>query len=573
MTKSSKGLLAAGPSVDSTAVPSQRSVDSLSQLSVLSHCSKGPRYGFGGAPRFKWMEERFKADQLKKSASSPALGGSGGTAMVEIAGPSHMMENEDAEVADAPYPEEPAEEEEEEQIQHAVTVVSPKRDLEQTYPLGRGCVPRFDGSLDRCLSPRQHAGEPRPKSYGPAQTIGEGTAACFLHSPKYSFGGGKSRVADLEEGAPKMVKAYSATGDLSSLKNRRSKRKNMSRGFGCAARLQVKGGPFEMPISPGPAAYELAREGDKVPDWASSSRLPWGVRTGGRSSLKVPVASDVGPGEYTAEHPFKAAGPSPKIGQTFKGAPDSRKDYPAAGTYDIKSTVGSAVSYSVGPGQRAPLFRATCSPGPVYDPSLKGVSPDVHGASWGTSERVHFSDVLDPDEPPGPGAHNVRREYRASDKPSTGLPRDEKQFRKMGGMGPLGVPAPDHYGPLPGKRLGKQIPIGLPLEPHQELTPAGTDYDPKFVLTKPASKEPKPLCRTAPRKSIFDVSEGGSSGAAEALLKRALQQVAAPKPDKNEAPKFHSSTPSWSMSARRPQKSRADQDLGATMYGAFSSIG
>jgi len=141
-------------------------------------------------------------------------------------------------------------------------------------------------------------------------------------------------------------------------------------------------------------------------------------------------------------------------------------------------------------------------------------------------------------------------------------------------MGPLGFPGPGDYA-IPSDRLGKPVGLHRPLEEHGPNYPAGTDYDPKLVLTNPAPIEPRPMHRTAPRKSPFDVAEGGSSGAAEALLKRALAQVGdnAVKQDKDTMPKFSSSTPKWSLSPKRPSRDHTDRDHGKTLYGSVSSFG
>eukprot|EP00930_Biecheleria_cincta_P039392 TRINITY_DN27090_c0_g1_i1.p1 TRINITY_DN27090_c0_g1~~TRINITY_DN27090_c0_g1_i1.p1 ORF type:complete len:583 (-),score=71.20 TRINITY_DN27090_c0_g1_i1:113-1861(-) len=577
-----KGSLAGGPSVLSTAAPSShnRSVDSLGGLSVLSHCSKGPKWGFGGAPRFKWMEDKHNAEKLKKSTSSPALvDGNAAKTKAEIVAQTLTAEPENSEEKpgqslDANVDAE--ENEDEAGILPDIATLTPKRKKTQDFKIGCG-VPRLEGSKDRFLDPREHAKSPRAKSYGPAQTIAEGTAPCFPHSPKFSFGGGNSRAPDSEPAIQPTVKPRNeSNGATAALANRRSKRKVMCRGFGSAPRCQVKGGPMELPISPGPAVYDLTRECDKVPEWSSKSRIPWGHRTGSRSTLINPTASDAGPGEYTADHPFQSSAPPPKILHVFKGIPDSRRDYPAAGTYEVRKDIGAdkKFQYSFGTGSRPNMFKGTCSPGHVYDPTLKGVDPEPRSASWGTAERRHISDTVDPDEPPGPGAHTIRREYKATDKPSAGLPRDEKQFRKMGGMGPLGFPGPGDYA-IPSDRLGKPVGLHLPLKEYRENYPAGTDYDPSFALTNPTPLEPRPMHRTAPRKSPFDVAESGSSGAAEALLKRALAQVGgdAVKPDKDAMPKFASSTPKWSFSPKRPPKNNVERDHGKTMYGSPSSFG
>jgi len=331
-----KDGVAGGPSVMSTTAPSSRGLEAgESSLSVLSGCSRSPSFGFGSALRFKWErqqkndQERLRQEQtLSQSSSSPALlssmlAATETSVQSPLASPSSPLSDVGHEEATRNENEILADEVEgAEDGKAALLMQSSQTPKPSGYHQYFGdCVARIDGSTDRFLAPREHAGEPRPESYSPAKTMGEGTSTRFHQMPMYSFGGGKSRM----DFSDQKLAPSTMGGGLDSLKDRRSKRKKMSRGFGSAARLQVKGGPLELPISPGPAAYELTREGDKVPDWASKSRLPWGVRTGGRTTLQVPVASDVGPGEYTANHPFQAAGPAPKIGNAFKELPDSRK--------------------------------------------------------------------------------------------------------------------------------------------------------------------------------------------------------------------------------------------------------
>jgi len=119
--------------------------------------------------------------------------------------------------------------------------------------------------------------------------------------------------------------------------------------------------------------------------------------------------------------------------------------------------------------------------------------------------------------------------------------------------------------------LGNQISLHLPLAMKEEILPSATDYDPKFTLTMRQETQPRPMHRTAPRKSPFDVEEGGSQGQAEAMLKRAMAGGEGAVKKEKEEPKFHTSTPSWSMCPKRPVKVR--DDWGATLYGPTSSMG
>mmetsp|Transcript_25359 Transcript_25359/g.45940 ORF Transcript_25359/g.45940 Transcript_25359/m.45940 type:complete len:585 (+) Transcript_25359:74-1828(+) len=576
--------LTGGPSMISTTATS---FESVGTLSVLSAATSGPKWGFGGAPRFKWAEPKAKAKTVKLSASSPAL-------LADVASPAKSASRTESKSStgkrskgteqeqdkeDEPEASDPFEEDDGVQGDPAMVARMAHTDYGQYFG---NCVTRFDGSSDRSLPTREHAAEPRAKSYQPARTIGESTAPILHHAPLWSFGGGKSRMADLEQtDVPVREKPKPQTADSKralSLDNRKSKRKQMSRGFGSQVRCQVRGGPMEIQlrVTPGPANYNLAREGDKIPDWSASSRIPWGNRSATRPQMINYTASDVGPGEYTADHPFHVSRPTPKFGMAATDAPDSRKKYPGP-KYDLGTTMGEGLKYGMGPGQRTKLGGETPSPGPVYNPTLKGVDPNPRAAPWGsyTSARAHPCDGVDPDDPPGPGTHNIGKVYKATDKPSTGLPRDEKQFRKIGGAGPEGLPSPGDY-PLPQPRLGKPIALHLPIETPIRITPACTDYDPKIdyaLFTK--APEPRPLHRTAPRKSIFDMSSGGSAGAAELLLQRALKATGGAGPKKEEEKPFGASSPKYSLAARRYTKNPMDDPKNQcqTMYGQVSSMG
>jgi len=582
--------LVAGPSMVSTTA-TFRSVDSVATLSVLSAATSGPKWGFGGAPRFKHLEPKAKAKPAQHSASSPAL-------LANMKEPTNSTEK--SSTGKQSKATEKEQEQENEPEVSAVAVEEEQQDAEDegdfdvmprmaqtAYGQYFGdCVARFDGSNDRFKPLREHAAEPRAKSYQPARTIGESTAPSLHHAPLWSFGGGKSRMADMEqEDVPLEVDtqrsrtAHAESKRALSLSLRKPKRKNMCRGFGSQVRCQVRGGAMEIQLrpSPGPAAYQLQREGDPTPDWSASSRIPWGHRSATRSQMINVTASDVGPGEYTADHPFQASSPTPKFGQTASDLLDPRRKFPGP-KYDLGTTMGTGLQFSMGPGQRTKLGGETVSPGPVYNPTLKGVIANPRAAPWGsyTSERAHPCDGVDPDEPPGPGAHNIAKVYKATDKPSTGLPRDEKQFRKIGGRGPEGFPSPGDY-PLPQHRLGKPIGLHLPLEPLQGLqVPACTDYDPKLDFAYTKAPEPKPLHRTAPRKSIFDMSSGGSAGAAELLLQRALKATGNAGPKKEEEmPTFGAGSLKYSMYPKRPTKNPMDDPTNQckTLYGPVSSMG
>lgn len=431
------------------------------------------------------------------------------------------------------------------------------------------CVARLDSSSERAsLAPPLPSGEPKAKAYTPAKTLGQGVAPSYHHPPKWSFGGGKSRCD-----SPEPIPRSQSTGSLASLRNRPSKRRTLSRGFGGASRGDIVG---RGTATPGPAAYNLHRVCDKEPSWSSSARVPWGNRTGSRSENTLQV-SEVGPGEFTAHHgiPF---GPTAKIGQRLKEMPDSRIDYPAAGHYKLKPTVGrrfsggsardecgqgSGAAWSMGAGSRSNLTQESCGPGFLYHPK---VEPTSHGATWSQGERRSMFGNVDPDDPPGPGAYNLRREYLPEDTPSTGWPKEEG--RKLAGMLPDYVPAPNEYR-VPSERLGKDIQLHGRIAPlKQDVKPAPTDYRPKTDLVKHSGGNPRPLHRTDPRKSPFDISVAGLDG--EAILKRALKSLD-DRPKDDLAEKYDRTTPSWTLQPRNDAKMR--EAYCDNLYGPWSSFG
>jgi len=426
------------------------------------------------------------------------------------------------------------------------------------------CVPRLDGSSERSsLAGKLQSGEPRAKSYAPAKTLGEAVAPTYVHPPQWSFGGGKSRSTTLL-----VSDGNHSVGGLASLK-RRPKR-NLSRGFGTGAR-----GSLSKPSkSPGPGTYDLFRVGDEVPVWASGSRLPWGTRTGGRSKLGH-SASEVGPGEYTAEHGL-VPGPTAKIGQKIKDLPDSRLNYPAPGHYPLKGTIAPKKPYKkgcdspgiMGSGQRSTLSGKDDGPGFV----CPVVNPSSHAQTWATGERKSWLDA-DPDEPPGPGAYDPPGSLDAYNGKRSGWPKDEKQHRKMAGLLPADNPGPDYD--VPFERLGWNIGFRGRLAPPKEEQRVSPDaYDPNTELVTYCAGVPKPLHRTAERRSIFDMGARGHEGAAEALFKSALKNIeSADDADaKKTSQMYESSTPSWSFLPRRAELAKRAEDQCATMYGPWSSF-
>jgi len=518
------------------------------RLSVLAHCAKGGTVSFGPPrPQPKAAQVAATPDSLLTPMVGPAA-----AAWVPQA-----LELPEAEEAASGIG---AEVEYEELPQHQTS-----RYLGQYFG---NCIPRLDGSSERpSLAGKLRSGEPRAKSYAPAKTLGEAVAPCYVHPPKWSFGGGKSRSTTLSatDGGSHSV------GSFASLK-RRPKR-TLSRGFGTGGRTSLR----PSSESPGPGTYDLFRVGDEVPVWASGSRLPWGTRTGGRTKL-VHSASEVGPGEYTAEHGLVPAGPTAKIGQKIKDLPDSRINYPAPGHYPVKGTVAQKKPYQkgcdspgiMGSGQRSTLSGKDEGPGFVYSP---GVEASSHAQTWAQGERKSWLDA-DPDEPPGPGAYDPQDSLDAYNGKRSGWPKDEKQHRKMAGLLPADNPGPDYHVPL--ERIGWKIGFRGRLAPPKEEQRVSPDaYHPNTELVTYCAGVPRPLHRTAERRSIFDVGAGGNEGAAEALFKSAMKSMESA--DDGDTTKlsqmYESTTPSWSFLPRRAELQKKPQDQCANMYGPWSSFG
>lgn len=322
-------------------------------------------------------------------------------------------------------------------------------------------APRLDSSINRLDEPRERAAYPRAKSYDPALTLGLGTCAAYQHAPHFSFGGGPSRLEDNKKkehlahitntasqrkgkGRPSAVTLM----DLKeAIKPTRRQQAPLSRGFGTQARLPVKGGAMQGTISPGPAAYELPRDGDPEPVWASSrnSGCHWSKRTADRPSMRNGTGNpeNIAPGDHIADNQFKATGPTPVFGHPAHDLSvfDCAGLDPAR--YNVPSPEGGTGSNGVAfaKGKRGGLVSGLCS-GPLgaYSPKADVCFSYAPSVSFTRSCRLHESDLIDPDEPPGPGAHTVRVDPKPSDKPSAGLPKEAK-MRTVPGLGPDG-PAP-----------------------------------------------------------------------------------------------------------------------------------
>mmetsp|Transcript_68179 Transcript_68179/g.197661 ORF Transcript_68179/g.197661 Transcript_68179/m.197661 type:complete len:515 (+) Transcript_68179:3-1547(+) len=421
--------------------------------------------------------------------------------------------------------------------------------MDATFSMCRSAkAPRFEGSMDRMNELPMRAGHPKAKFGQSVTSFGKSAAVTYPHSPTFSFRGGKSRMEDSPSPARKREAKTSKPEDLE-LQPRR--RKQLSRGFGTEVRLRYRGGAMQLPPSPGPAAYEVPREADVLPKWAPSSALPWGKRTASRPELVNPTATDAGPGEYTVDHPFQTAAPAPLFGQPVTER--TKDNFPAPNAYEVPTSVGAGTSVVIGPGQR-PQWTSSDAPGPgAYSPDIRAVDPHSYGAVFGSVERRHESDDVDPDEPPGPGTHEVRR------PPVVGVGLSKADTRKeIVGLGPKGIPGPGQYKvPTPeGKRIG--IHGSLPRKPRSPK-PGPGHYEPSDHLLRHTMPATGVMNYTAPRRSPF-VNESGTEKTQEATLRRCALEVAqvadefgfGPKQKKEQALLYVPSGPSHSFGARRP---------------------
>jgi len=438
-----------------------------SSLAAMSGQKRSEKFSFSKASRFPAPK------QLQKSKSSPAYSMQASTAASEhdgiveqsqdltSAGPSAMLTPAGPSVEFARV-----DSDEEEPLEDGSTLIV-QHPVPAHYSLSTSCghgtgVARIDGSMDRLGEFRQRSAHPLAKSYDPTLTLGGGTHATYNRFPHYSFGGGPSRVPDVNgnkehlaslpntspktkgRGKPNPVTLM----DLKDACMPKTKRHApLARGFGSATRLNTN----YATSAPGPGAYDVARDSDPAPEWFLSSHGPitsWSKFKSDRPDAKNRTGNppNIGPGDAIADHPFKPSGPSPIFGHPLNDF--AKPDWPGLEPtrYSLPSTLSRdrSPNYSVGVSKRPAPSRGTISQGPAhYDPQDEICYASSPPITFSRSERQHQSDLIDPDEPPGPGAHTVRREPKVSDKPSAGMPRDMK-LKKMSGMGPDG-PGPGHY--------------------------------------------------------------------------------------------------------------------------------
>lgn len=575
-----------------------------SKYSTLSGAKTGEKFSFGKATRFPSHSANL-SKELQRSKSSPAWSAEASTTASVADGlmeasqdftsaePSRVLSTE-ASVQEPARPSSGAgalvDSDDDEFVEGFPD--SPTR-----HPLppdkDRLQCPRLDSSLERLGDPQQRSAHPRAHSYDPAQTLGPGTSDTFQHSPHYSFGGGPSRVNDpskKEHLAHLLCTSSTKKGKISraaltmmdlkdAIKPDHKPQAPLSRGFGSQARgLALKAGPMAL----GPGAYELMRLGDLEPVWMRSkgNQCIWSTRTCGRSDLRnrIGTGPNLAPGDSITEETFqfKAGGPTPVFGHplTEYSKPEWQGSDPSH--YNVASSLCRDRSpiHSVGTGKRpgAPPAR---SPGPaqyrIKDDVRHRSQPAV---SFGKSTRIHECELVDPDEPPGPGAHTVRVDPKVADKPSTGLPKDAKMRETFLQRDTKTWPSPGDWGgrsagggtlPSSLEKGGRSMGIHLPRTKEERPGPADTaGWDPYTTDSLCVHSGPswgslvnrsdvrKPPWRQIEQPPVFELKSG------EKLIMT------------NVPIQFKSGGPKWSLMPRRAQ--RRDNTESEAMIMA-SSIG
>jgi len=574
-----------------------------SLYSTLSGQKTGERFSFSKASRFKSASDKTSME-LQRSKSSPAWSHQTSTTCSDAGGfqeasidftvpstePSRVFSGAEASLQEpsrGSHAGAAAADSDEEY--HEAMPGTPTR-----YPrppeTDRLSAPRLEGSLERLGEPQQRSAHPRARSYDPAQTLGSGTSSTFHGFPHWTFGGGNTRMPDFDKNkehlekvlgtsSSKKGKVSRAAVTLMDLKDaiRPSQKPQapLSRGFGSQKRLQVKGGPFQLPISPGPGSYELMRSGDPQPVWLQSGRTVssscnWSTRTGERADLRNRIGTqpNLGPGDSILDTSFKATGPTPVLGhpahdiakQEFAGTDPSLYNVPSMLCRD-RSPI-----HTVGTGKRTDFVgMSPLSPGPAkYNPKDDVCHRYAPASSFGRSCRVHESDLVDPDEPPGPGAHTVRKDPKVTDKPSVLFSKDKRMREQKG----LVVPGPGIYKiPSSLEKSGRSIATLLPRPVEETIGPCDTagadpyatdslchDSGPSWGELVNRSSVRKPPWREISQPPVFELKSG------EKLIMT------------NVPMQFKATGPKWSMMPRREERWKSVINESEAMIMA-SSIG
>lgn len=224
----------------------------------------------------------------------------------------------------------------------------------------------------------------------------------------------------------------------------------------------------------------------------------------------------------------------------------------------IPTSIGAGTQFSIGQMPRDTLHgnRIGRSPGFVYNPNEEAVLPETFSATFGKSERRHAADEVDPDEPPGPGSHKVRKDATEGDILNPGLPQEEK-LKHVHGMGPSYTPSPAAYSPKApkGKAFTCATPLSRPIDP----VPGPADYNPSDSLTAHVPPAWAPMAhRSAPRRTFADV--GSTSNEDSTMTRKQDDKLA-----------FIATSPKWSLSHRRPLPGNGPSPCGPLM-GQVSSV-
>lgn len=311
-----------------------------------------------------------------------------------------------------------------------------------------------------------------------------------------------------------------------------------------------------MPNSPGPSAYELMRLGDLEPVWMRSkgNQCIWKSRTSGRGFMgnRTGNPTTLGPGgnplsEDTFE--FKASGPTSIFGHPLKELSKPEWTGSDPSRYNLATSMCRDRSpiHSVGTGKRpgAPPVR---SPGPAQ----YSVKDDVRYrtypvSSFGKSTRIHECEMVDPDEPPGPGAHTVRSDPKVTDMPSTGLPQEKRMRVPI----PMMAPGPgDCYRELPSslEKNGRSIAIHLPRTKEEKPGPfdtaGGDPYTTDSLCVNAAASWGSLVNRSDVRKPPWRIQEQPPVFELKSGEKLTMGNVPI---------QFKSGGPKWSLMPRRKQ--------------------
>lgn len=423
----------------------------------------------------------------------------------------------------------------------------------------------------------------------PARALGAEISPVFEEAPSFSFGGGALLGDELQRRREEIARATRLAevqrSELLKLERRRRARKAarapVSRGFGSAERLQTRGGPLELPESPGPAQYVVPRHHDTAPEWSASSRTPWGKRTeprrGGASHLPT-AAGDVGPGEYTAQHAFSGTQrPCAKFGLPRREP--TRGPHPDPTAYTPHATsIGTAQAFSMGTGEQSASRPVPPGPGPAQYFGERRVAPRPPHADFGSSTLVqhpHPADEVDPlGPPPGPGQYEVATSWgEASPGGAIGrrLETVEGTFHALS-------PAPDAYSPkplrgscgMPMSRVKREVADPSPApDPNSPQGPG--DYSPSFEAASAVASPPRPLIGG---KNRLGAEQTNKRSRKELLHEEMVEAMKAKGYLKPKPRPFVPAGPQWSLGRYRvPTWLKIPGEMREEMLTSVSSFG